>query len=321
MQNVTNYFPLPSALLPVELRNNASQVTPMITVPFYKFIPGGNPTILISGSSTDLADFDAKKRAQSAAELMSPLHLGAEQVGFLRTGSIPRLDMMGGEFCVNACRSAAMLLARKGLLTREDSASLAWTGTLSASGAEAPLALRVSGATAPACPATDRQLNCAVRVLLPQNCAALEQPEDGIALARLPGITHLLLDIREYPMPENWQEAAAFWRERFGIDEEEAAGVVWHETIPENGIPCIYPVVKVLSTNSIHLESACGSASLALALLHGNTPDAVTSVRQLSGQNLTVAFGHSTPMDAAGSIAAWVGGPVTLAAEGLAYLE
>ena len=288
----------------------------MTSIPFYKFIPGGNPTILISGSSSELAAFDAAKRAQSAAELMSPLHLGAEQVGFLRTDATPRLDMMGGEFCVNACRSAAMLLARKGLLTKEDSASLAWTGTLSASGADAPVALRVSGMAASARPETDRQLNCSVRVLLPQHCAALERPEDGIALARLPGITHLLLDICEYPMPENWQEAAAFWRERFGLDEEEAAGVVWHETMPESGIPRIYPVVKVLSTDSVHLESACGSASLALALLRGNNADAVTQVRQLSGQDLTVTFAND-----AGSIAAWVGGPVTLAAEGTAYLD
>ncbi len=279
---------------------------------FHKFCPGGNPTILVSDPDALVAALDGARRASMAAALMSPLHLGAEQVGFVRLDAAPRLDMMGGEFCVNASRSAAMLLAQEGLLAKEEDG---WSGLLSASGADEPLALRVRRV-----PGTDdgaALLDCAVRVPLPEKSTRLERPEDGIALARLPGITHLLLDTDLFPMPVNWLEGAAFWRERFGLDEEEAAGVVWHERLA-NGAPGIHPAVRVRNTGSVHMESACGSGSLALALLLGGAQrGGELLIRQPSGQDLSVAF------DGAPSLfsAAWVGGPVSLVAEGNAYLS
>jgi len=43
---------------------------------------------------------------------MDTLHLGAEQVGFIIHLDLqPRLEMMGGEFCGNASRALAVVLA------------------------------------------------------------------------------------------------------------------------------------------------------------------------------------------------------------------
>lgn len=64
---------------------------------FWKITPGGNPTILLETGAVPRA-----LRARAAAEIMDPLHLSGEQVGFVRFASpsepTPRLDMMGGNF-------------------------------------------------------------------------------------------------------------------------------------------------------------------------------------------------------------------------------
>lgn len=82
----------------------------MIELSFWKISPGGNTTILITSPSLPVS-----ARPGIAARLMSSLHLHAEQVGFVDLGAtIPRIDMMGGEFCGNACRSLAAMLAFSG---------------------------------------------------------------------------------------------------------------------------------------------------------------------------------------------------------------
>ncbi len=79
------------------------------------FSPCGNTTILVRESSLSPAD-----RARVAAEIIAPGHLEAEQAGYVDTAApVPRLDMMGGEFCVNATRAFAALLAEEGKLSPE----------------------------------------------------------------------------------------------------------------------------------------------------------------------------------------------------------
>ena len=68
----------------------------MRVLPFTKYSPCGNTTILVRESSLSPAD-----RARVAAEIIAPGHLEAEQAGYVDTAApVPRLDMMGGEFCV-----------------------------------------------------------------------------------------------------------------------------------------------------------------------------------------------------------------------------
>ena len=77
----------------------------MPALPFSKWSPGGNTTLLFPA-----AGLDARAQARLAAVALTPACLGGEQAGFV---DLParRLRMAGGEFCVNASRAAGALLA------------------------------------------------------------------------------------------------------------------------------------------------------------------------------------------------------------------
>lgn len=70
---------------------------------FIKINPAGNITILI-----DNYDVFAKDILDISEKIMGELSLCAEQVGFIKEN---HLQMMGGEFCGNASRAFASLLA------------------------------------------------------------------------------------------------------------------------------------------------------------------------------------------------------------------
>jgi hypothetical protein len=144
-------------------------------------------------------------------------------------------------------------------------------------------------------------------------------------------------------MPRNWRAGSADLRLRAGIANAPASGVVWYE--PQGDAYRITPAVEVKATNSEHLETACGSASLALALLRATVlgapegsplsgirppapcpeDQAPLSVIQPSGETLKVTLVRDrspdgdTP-DPHFPTHAWVSGQVSLLAEGLAYL-
>lgn len=266
------------------------------TLRFYKASPGGNATILI------LDPVPAADRAQIARRLMDGNHLQAEQVGFLDMGACPaRLDMMGGEFCGNACRAAAAVLAREGVGLSRRGAEL--RGRLSVSGVEEAVELRV----------VDED-ECWVEMPLPGSGAAqawVRELEPGLGLVRLPGITHLCLDEERHPFAEDFRGAAGVLRARFALDED-AVGCVWYRTSPECSIK---PVVWVRSTASTHYETGCGSGSLALALWLGHGKNLPTDLRVLqpSGSRVGVRVTPGGP--------AWIFGPVALVARGEVFLQ
>ncbi len=299
------------------------------SLPFYKLYPGGNPTVLLPEGQHLPAASGPEQRIQRAAianALMKTGHLAAEQVGFVDfAGSPPHLEMMGGEFCVNACRSAALVFALSGLLPIKrqapDGTPLAWAGNISASGSERPLAVKVAAQfdadPTPGTPPDLKNYTAAVAVPLPETAAGatpfpLETIAPGATLVRVPGIAHLLLDMAEHPLPQEWQAAAVSWRQRCGLDNEEAVGVVWHNREGSGETRCIHPAVWVRDTDSLVMETACGSGSLALALMalrdEGTT---ALSVLQSSGETLQV---HVT------KDAAWIDGLVRVMAQGMAYI-
>ncbi|MDR2076078.1 MAG: hypothetical protein LBP61_03985, partial [Desulfovibrio sp.] len=111
---------------------------------FAKILPGGNTTILLPDCG-----LEQKELSRLSALLMNRLHLGAEQVGALSTGgTLPHLQMMGGEFCVNATRSAALLLARAGRL-RPVGEENCLGGQITVSGSLAPVDILVNAEEAP----------------------------------------------------------------------------------------------------------------------------------------------------------------------------
>ncbi|MBN2259951.1 MAG: hypothetical protein JW702_05380 [Clostridiales bacterium] len=76
---------------------------------FIKVNPIENMTIFIRNP------IERFKQMDIAKEIMDSSHLQAEQVGFIEmeAGNQVHLQMMGGEFCVNATRSLAAVLVQE----------------------------------------------------------------------------------------------------------------------------------------------------------------------------------------------------------------
>ncbi len=292
---------------------------PVRTLSFYKLSPGGNPTILVHDNALfNDTDGMPRIRISVARGLMDPDHLGAEQVGFLDTSrSLPHMEMMGGEFCLNATRSAALVFALQDLLPVVSRKPELLEGEITTSGVSGTIRVRVAAPPADSglVPAMARDV--AVAVPLPDAPGLFSDCGPGETLVRLPGITHLLLNTETHPLPENPLAAAAAKRTEHGLDAEDAAGVVWHTPCQEaSGPHRILPVVRVRETGSSIAETACGTGSLALALLLATNGGNVFTVRQPSGQCITVCLESPTP---GGQAVAWISGLVLLRAKGIAY--
>ena len=323
----------------------------MPSLRFHKIIPSGNATIILTE-----ADAFVRHLPAFASQLMHPMHLQAEQVGLLSwEGATPHLQMMGGEFCINATRSAALVLARTGRLAPLCDGG--WQGYLSVSGAAQPLHILVGrdqavvqrgmrlrldaediappaqgvsacgegkGELINAALGAASQMVCAARMHCAPHDLHLTEIAEGASLVHMPGIVHLLLDAERYPFVEHWQSAAAHWRTKAHIDAEPASGVVWYNRTAEGY--SIQPAVQVRETSSEHLETACGSASFAMAFLHQSRlpslscgPGHALSLTQLSGETIEVTLipGRS----ASAPLLAYISGEVRLVAEGVTYLS
>lgn len=266
---------------------------------FYKLSPGGNTTVLIMQAE----DVPRERHAELAARLMQPLHLGAEQVGYVSMADgVPRLDMMGGEFCGNAARSLVAVLALEGWLTPES--------VISVSGVPAPLKAS----------AMDEEgvFNAAIEMPVRREGGCVTSLGSGLALVELDGISHLLLDEDEHPCPVDPKAAAARLREQYDLGDREAVGCIWHSG--DHFSPSIRPVVWVRETGTTHLETACGSGTMALALLLAKERGEAVSCRVLqpSGRHIEARVVY----DGAGGCfsEAWISGPVELIAKGITYL-
>lgn len=275
----------------------------MRVVPFVKYSPCGNTTILIR--DTPLAP---AARARCAAEIIAPGHLEAEQAGFIdMTAPVPRLDMMGGEFCVNATRAFAVELWREGRLAPAGEG--VFSGTVSVSGMPEPLTVKVR-------PLAANRFESAVLLDLPAE-PPLEEVGEGIRLVRVPGIAHLVLDAEVHALPGDKDRDTAALFARYGLLGEEAAGCIWLRR--DAGGWRITPYVWVRETATTYAETACGSGTLAASVVcravygcGGTLP-----FMQPGGETLSVAPAPS----ARGGWAAWVEGPVRLLARGEVFAE
>ncbi len=269
-------------------------------IPFWKIIPGGNPTILLRAS-----DVPEAMRAAAAEAIMSPMHLCAEQVGYIDIGR-RRIDMMGGEFCVNASRAFSLLLAACGAL--EKGGDGWYEGGIHASGYAGLLRVKAR-----------EQDTGSWQAEICLEFPSLPSPEplsDGSALFRLPGIAHI---IESGPLPEDLPAFCRAQRARCGLEEEKAVGHIWIDALPSlpgssPDLPAhrITPVVWVRGTDSLCRETACGSGTLAAALhLLRSSSCRDFRIGQPSGSTLDVRF-----LEAPCGWEAWVGGPAWEAAHG-----
>lgn len=290
---------------------------------FAKLSPGGNTTIIIS------TPVERSEQAKLANVLMNPLHLGAEQVGYLepatKKSAVARLQMMGGEFCGNATRSLAYLLARWG-----------WPG-VKMTGDVAMVPLEVSG--------VDRVLKAWVNADLGEwTGAGVNMPfrpsldsvhETMVAknmrgtLVELDGISHAIVDVSQVegktlPGLEDTDQIDRFKTLAKTILNdlrwlnEAAAGVLFCKFKGENEVE-MFPVVWVRDTKTLYAETACGSGSVAIALAVAKremSREAMINVRQPSGS----IIGATADIKDGRFRSATIGGEIELIAEGSVYV-
>lgn len=296
----------------------------MPTLPFSKWSPGGNTTLLFPSNGLAPA-----LQCRLARQALTESCLGGEQAGFVNFEA-RSLRMAGGEFCINASRAVGALLAcaddcrqrtedtarshengvqpakpdKAPLPAATDGSALQQCYTIGVSGWQSPVQLRVRG-HAP---------YWRVEAILQLPDITIQRMAEGIHLVRLPGISHLLLDGHIHSQPEDCYAAAALLRERYDLKQEAAVGVIWWRTL--QGQMDMLPLVHVRDTRSDYLESACGSGALALALSRSQTA---------GGKSFTIMQPSGSPLDVrlfseGGEPMAGVDGPVSLVARGQVWL-
>ncbi len=283
----------------------------MYTVPFHKINPSGNITTLFEG-----VHFSAAQMQEIAEQAISSRHIGCEQVGFVDVKN-GILHMAGGEFCANATRSMALLMAM------EQEPPIApgqeWRGKVFTAGYDEGLTLVVKQ---PELDAVKQGLE--VLLLLPMpTLPPMVELAKGIVLVRMQGIDHLLIDAEIYPFSQNdWKKHAQRFRQQFGLESGPAVGCMWWSPIvgaASQHLLCsvhMHPVVRVLSPFTECYENSCGSGTVALGLWLYKSSGKQQFFMQQPGGYLSLDYrDHATY----GTVAV-LGGPVHRVASGQAFI-
>ncbi len=258
---------------------------------YAKLIPGGNTTIII---------FDQVPRKHQAllARTIMEQHSDCEQVGFVEPASgnskaICRLQMMGGEFCGNATRCLTWLVAghylhhgdtcnaeiKNQLFGSVCRSSGSTTGDNEDTNNQQVLAMEVSGAgyileakylIDSSGKVDDVIVPMPIR-FVPADCLKQSQlfwneNEMTVTIVHLDGISHVIVDSNRFSEiggdPGNLLETKHILAS-FGLEQLEAAGVIFTRQVGDS--VAIVPVVYVRETDTLILETACGSGTVALA--------------------------------------------------------
>ena len=265
------------------------------------FDPSGNITALVEGDH-----FTPEERIVINDAIMAK-HAEVEQVGFLSDGA-PAMTMAGGEFCGNATRSAVLAYLLQGDGTASNSSGIS-------------LNIRTCGkdidggaAEVPASAPSEIEVWCRIPVGGYQIC----QLDEETIRVDLDGISFL---IKESPVLEKLEsqfdadsrdaglkaEAARLLSES-GIDND-ALGVIFKRASAGAGYVEIVPAIWVKAVDTMFLENACGSGSIAVSLAEafaGRTA-AEYMIMQPSGRPLIITH----EKDSAGTVqAAHFRGPI-----------
>jgi diaminopimelate epimerase len=211
-----------------------------MNIPYWKFDPTGNITLLAEGS------FPPEERKR-LADLLMQMEPDAEQVGFLSPGDSEcdlSLTMTGGEFCGNASLSAAAWLLEKRQLPRGD------------------VSLRVSGAPEPVTVSIEKQGGDWVGSLqMPpvQRISTEALPLDGqflqLPVVWFPGICHCILT-----SPISRQQAKNAIRQWGRLLDTPALGLMlYHEKDH-----LLTPLVWVSGADTLFWENSCASGTSAV---------------------------------------------------------
>lgn len=251
------------------------------------FDPSGNITALVEGDS-----FTPEERIAINDAIMAK-HAEVEQVGFLSDGA-PAMTMAGGEFCGNATRSAVLAY-----LLQHDRTD---AGEYCTAHSAVSMHIRTCGKDIdggaedmPVNVPCDTEVWCRIPVGGYQICRLDEET----IRVDLDGISFL---IKESPVLERLEsqfdarsrdaglkaEAARLLSES-GIDND-ALGVIFKKASADAGYVEIVPAIWVKAVDTMFLENACGSGSIAASLAEafaGRTAAEYT-IMQPSGKPLII---------------------------------
>jgi diaminopimelate epimerase len=312
---------------------------------FAKLNPAGNTTILV------LDPVAESMHAKVARELMNPAVLGSEQVAFvtLMTGEpiAALMQMIGGEFCGNAARALGAYLAsirHPAMGVMKGNSSL-FRGRIKVQGLEEPVSVEAEldkeempvwascafpgvaevefyfvetlSWTVAGSERNIRILPC----LSPQDVleswlgeVSLKIRPTVVALVRLEGITHIVVDSRDYRKEER---VLLELGNAFGLEDEACIGLIFRQGFDE-----IVPLVYVPATDTFVWESSCASGCVAVALAYAMAfgESGCYCFRQPGG-TLSVNVGAPDSKEDPSLPYATVSGEVKLVAEGTVFID
>ena len=201
----------------------------------YKILnPGGNKTAIVIGN-----EYSKEERKEINDKILKD-NPEVEQVGFISTDK-NRLDMAGGEFCVNATRCAIWEYLK---------------------GEEGEIELEVSGLKSRAKGGITAKKDVYADMKVEKGLSNLIEKKGIYNIVKLDGITLAVVeekDSKEYIklLKEDENKAKNELKEIMKTfnTEESAAGIILLEE--ENGRTKINPVIWVKTVDTLYYETAC----------------------------------------------------------------
>lgn len=236
------------------------------TIAYSIYYPGGNTTALVEG-----INFNRQEMKVINNRIMEN-EPSVEQVGFYSTEGGLELQMAGGEFCGNAARSVAMSQYN---------------------GQPYKMKLRVSGVTQPIEVGVDATGAAWSEIPIEAGDKPVRKLSESTYLIALEGITQVvvlvpnLTNIRS-DAPDQFRRDAYQLLERLGLTKSvPAAGVIYVDNSTQ--VSRIVPVVWVRAIETLFVETACGSGTMAFALqqAYKSNRSLAIEVKQPSGDVIT----------------------------------
>ena len=215
----------------------------------YKILnPGGNKTVLVNGNKY------SENEKKLINDKLLTINTDVEQVGFIAKTE-KRLDMAGGEFCVNASRCAIWEFLN---------------------GNAGEIEISVSGYNEKLLGGIDSEKNVYAKLRIDKKIKQILKTKNEFNFVYLDGILQVIIDeenSKEYIelLKSNEYLAKKELKEimKSFDSKEEAVGIILLEK--ENGKTKINPVIWVKSIDTVYYETACGSGSLAAGIYKKNT--------------------------------------------------
>ena len=236
----------------------------------YKILnPGGNKTALVR--STNFTD----KQKCLINRLIMEKYFEVEQVGFL-SNETNRLEMAGGEFCMNATRCAVYEYSKE----KEKSIEISVSGT------NKSLIGRVLN---------DNKVE--IKLDISKNIDELIEVQNNFTLVKIDGILIVIFDeeqSKEYirKLKDDEEQAKKVLKEFMNKNiqtTEKAIGIMLLEKVSDK--IKINPVVWVKDIDTVFYETACGSGSLATAIYnYYNCKEEMLELIQPSGYIVSIVL-------------------------------